>query len=655
MKKFLILLFTFVLSLSLFVAVGCGGNTCKHKFMNGVCTECGYECPHEEYENGVCTECGYECQHDEYINGVCTVCGCVCPHKTYLHGVCSDCGAACTHDESSFYNGVCACGKKICKIHTFDESGFCTTCGDRRLFFTQTPEKLSFDIEDGTQVYKFTKNVDDNCNSADGGYQNGVNYIRNFYEKTFVKFDWYSDDFNYISFMSGDGEGLVPFATCDKMKVMKSDGTIVELDADEGNDGLWTGYTLPKGEWLTMVVDVRGIYDLGFVYWMEHAGTVKIKNIEFFDICKSNEDYMSFDLVDGEIIFNLLKVDGVESDNYGINSIYFEIPSNRYFISFDIMSPDFDYFKLSYGDGDFCTDVDFSKKVVITEKATGNKITTTEANSTGHVLELDKWYSVKVDVSDVRDLLIVYDYEAFGFAYVKNIQLNPALELCETHSYGTNHVCTVCGYVCPHDEYENGVCKECGYVCPHDEYENGVCKECGEIACKIHNFVEQDGVYVCETCGIKQSYLVKTAAYLSIDAVNEEQIYTYTKVAGKACNSADHVYHDGANYIRNYDEKQFVKFEWYSDDFNYIQFISGTGVDFYNCDNYAKVTVTKSADGTVVELDESGPTWTGETLPKGEWLTFVVDVDGIYDLGFVYWSGEAGTTQIKNIEFFDAV
>ncbi|MBR0189162.1 MAG: hypothetical protein IJQ23_02100, partial [Clostridia bacterium] len=495
MKKVITIVLATLLSLSLFVAVGCGGDTkpCEtHSYENGVCTVCGYVCPHDEYENGVCKECGKVCQHSEYENGVCKVCGKVCQHSEYENGVCKECGKACSHPVGSFYNGVCACGKRVCNVHTFVD-GVCEICGTKLTYLAKNAENLTIDVKNGEQIYTYTKVAGVGCNSAENVYLEGANYIRNYDEKQFVKFEWYSDDFNYIQFISGTGADFYSFSTYARTKVIKSsDSTVVPLDE---SGSTWTGETLPKGEWLTMVVDVRGIYDLGFLYWSSESGTTQVKNIEFLDIARTTEDYMSFEWVDGEVVFSTIKVDGEESDNYGKDAVYFSIPENRNTITFDIKSEDFDYFKLTNGDGESSSEIDFAKKVVITEKVTGNKITTTEANSTGHVLELDKWYSVKVDVSGVKDLLLVYEKSAFGSAQIKNIQLNPIIVPCETHSY-ENSVCTACGTICPHEEYENGVCKECGYVCPHDEYENGVCKECGYVC--PHDEYENG---VCKECG----------------------------------------------------------------------------------------------------------------------------------------------------------
>ena len=66
-----------------------------HRFKDGVCTICRYECPHPKYNpDGVCTQCYWRCTHPDHDSEtlICRICGQVGYH---------------TFDD----NGVCSCGK----------------------------------------------------------------------------------------------------------------------------------------------------------------------------------------------------------------------------------------------------------------------------------------------------------------------------------------------------------------------------------------------------------------------------------------------------------------------------------------------------------------------------------------------------------------
>ena len=67
-----------------------------HRFADGVCTVCGYECPHPQFNaNGACTTCYWLCPHTEHDQEtrICKRCGQVCKH---------------VYDEET---GYCSCGK----------------------------------------------------------------------------------------------------------------------------------------------------------------------------------------------------------------------------------------------------------------------------------------------------------------------------------------------------------------------------------------------------------------------------------------------------------------------------------------------------------------------------------------------------------------
>ena len=91
-------------------------------------------------------------------------------------------------------------------------------------------------------------------------------------------------------------------------------------------------------------------------------------------------------------------------------------------------------------------------------------------------------------------------------------------EMCKEHSFGEDHICTVCGYVCPHKEWvgsvcavcgirdcelgmvphtwEDGRCSVCGYECPHDESENGKCKACGTELEAVGSILSEGNLWI---------------------------------------------------------------------------------------------------------------------------------------------------------------
>ncbi len=102
MKQLKGIVFLLVLVIAFTALTACGG--CKHKYVDGVCSECGeadpdYKAPcSHSYTDGVCSKCGASdpdyippCAHS-YVKGACTLCGEACDHS-YSEGVCSVCGA----------------------------------------------------------------------------------------------------------------------------------------------------------------------------------------------------------------------------------------------------------------------------------------------------------------------------------------------------------------------------------------------------------------------------------------------------------------------------------------------------------------------------------------------------------------------------------
>ena len=119
------------------------------------------------------------------------------------------------------------------------------------------------------------------------------------------------------------------------------------------------------------------------------------------------------------------------------------------------------------------------------------------------------------------------------------------------HTFGTDHVCSVCGenaespdhvydgshecVICGHEtaghEFENGVCVMCGYACEHTEYgEDHYCTVCGHYyGSDAHEYGED---HMCVICGAAHSEHKYT----------EEHI---CEVCGAPHESKEHVYENG--------------------------------------------------------------------------------------------------------------
>lgn len=351
--------------------------------------------------------------------GKCTVCEHVCGHEAYLNEVCAECGVACSHAKELYYNGVCVCGKE-CSVHEY-ENDECSICGHVQTLKATTASKLTSEVVDGELVYTLIKTVPGNCNL----YSDNAFWIDNYNDSHYVGFEFYSDDFNYFQLCSADGVAYMNFNVYGRVKCINmADNSVVALDP-EADGGIWTGEVLPTGTWLKFVVDVRGIDDLSFIFWSSHEGTAKIKNIEFYEIKKQTEDYIthSFD-ADGSLIYQLIKVNDLDAMNYAANANYISVPENRTKLTFDIKNEQLDYFKLCAGNEFEYSDISFADKVVVKNKTTGETVAIEEANWTGNVLETGVWYTVTVDVTGMADLGIVFDTADFGISYVSNIQFN---------------------------------------------------------------------------------------------------------------------------------------------------------------------------------------------------------------------------------------
>ena len=232
-----------------------------------------------------------------------------------------------------------------------------------------------------------------------------------------------------------------------------------------------------------------------------------------------------------------------------------------------------------------------------------------------------------------------------ALACIATVGCNKEPKPCSTHSYDATGKCTVCKQVCEHETYEEGICAECGVACSHAKelYYNGVCV-CGK-ECSVHEYENDE----CSICGHVQTLKAKTASKLTSEIVDSEQIFTLIKTVPGNCNQ----YSDNAFWINNYNDSHYVGFEYYTDDFNYLQLTSGDGVGYVSFNVYGRVKCINMADNSVVAMDSEASVWTGEVLPTGTWLKFVIDIRGISDLGFVFWSDQEGTAKIKNVEFYE--
>ena len=214
------------------------------------------------------------------------------------------------------------------------------------------------------------------------------------------------------------------------------------------------------------------------------------------------------------------------------------------------------------------------------------------------------------------------------------------------HDY-EDGVCSVCDTACAHASFTDEICDDCGQACSHDNYTDGVCI-CGK-ECVEHEFEEG----ACLICGSAQMLYVKTSSLLTSEVVDGEVVYTFTKNAGDNMNSSNETgYSPSCLYIKNVEERQLISFDFYSENFNYFQLCSGDGgTAYWTFDVSGKVQIVRQDTCETIAIPEA--TWTGEVLPTSTWLTVFVNVSGIEDLGFTFWSGDQGTVKIKNIDYVD--
>lgn len=148
----------------------------EHNYVNGACTNCGKKDPDAAHEHSytakiilepTCTEKGviqYVCKcgdsytektdllpHSYGEDGICTGCGDVHEH-TYQESVSQE--GSCTTDR--IITHTCECGdsytENLGKYHTFDDAGFCTSCGQADMSIYTTPGL--YGLSNGKPVFR---------------------------------------------------------------------------------------------------------------------------------------------------------------------------------------------------------------------------------------------------------------------------------------------------------------------------------------------------------------------------------------------------------------------------------------------------------------------------------------------------------------------
>lgn len=151
---------------------------------------------------------------------------------------------------------------KVANINFLDIS---TTAGDT----------LQINSINGETVYTLVKHAGLSCDQ----YGNNAFWFTTGDAET-LTFDFYSADFNYFQLCSGKDGGYSPFDVYNKVVIINSsNGQKVEYTDPQVEGGIWTGEVLPTNTWLSITVDVKGIQDLGIIFWSSQSGTAQIKNI----------------------------------------------------------------------------------------------------------------------------------------------------------------------------------------------------------------------------------------------------------------------------------------------------------------------------------------------------------------------------------------
>lgn len=142
---------------------------------------------------------------------------------------------------------------------------------------TRAGDTLTVSIVGGETVYTLNKQLNNGC----ANYDQGNAFWFKTGEADTLNFDFYSSDFDYFQLCSGSGSSYSNFDVYNRVKVVDiATGDEVQLDKD-ADGGTWTGNVLPKDKWLRVTVDVKGISDLGIVFWASEEGLAHIKNINF--------------------------------------------------------------------------------------------------------------------------------------------------------------------------------------------------------------------------------------------------------------------------------------------------------------------------------------------------------------------------------------
>lgn len=160
----------------------------------------------------------------------------------------------------------------------WEETGTTTLANVKFLdIVTRAGDTLTVSRVDGQTVYTLNKYL--NYGSANYDQSNAFWFTTG--EAETLNFDFYSEDFDYFQLCSGSGTSYSNFDVYNKVTIVNiATGQEVQLDKD-ADGGVWTGNVLPKGAWLRVTVEVKGISDLGIVFWAGESGVAHIKNINF--------------------------------------------------------------------------------------------------------------------------------------------------------------------------------------------------------------------------------------------------------------------------------------------------------------------------------------------------------------------------------------
>ena len=160
----------------------------------------------------------------------------------------------------------------------WEETGVTTLANVKFLdIVTKSGDTLTVNNVGGETVYTLNKYLD--LGSANYDQANAFWFTTG--EAETLNFDFYSEDFDYFQLCSGSGTSYSNFDVYNRVTITDiATGQEVQLDKD-ADGGVWTGNVLPKGTWLRVTIDVKGISDLGIVFWANEAGVAHIKNINF--------------------------------------------------------------------------------------------------------------------------------------------------------------------------------------------------------------------------------------------------------------------------------------------------------------------------------------------------------------------------------------